>query len=64
MSMCYICVPFQGAAKKLLYPVLNGFMEEFVKALTISDPMISDSGLKKEIIKVRNVCYDLIVEHK
>ncbi|XP_063952084.1 importin-9-like [Lytechinus pictus] len=45
----------KGAAKKLLYPVLNGFMEEFVKALTITDSSVSDSGLKKEIIKALTV---------
>ncbi|XP_071477109.1 importin-9-like [Diadema antillarum] len=45
----------KGAAKKLLYPVLSVFMDEFVKALTVPDGATSDSGLKKEIIKALTV---------
>lgn len=52
----------KGVAKQLLFPLLPQFIEAFVQALQIPDGLTSDSGLKKEIIKVsenRKIANDL-----
>lgn len=47
---------FQGAAKALIFPVVQQFTEAFVQALQMPDGPTSDSGLKMEVLKVRESC--------
>lgn len=42
----------QGAAKVLIFPVVQQFTEAFVQALQIPDGPTSDSGFKMEVLKV------------
>ena len=42
----------QGAAKALIFPVVQQFTEAFVQALQMPDGPSSDSGLKMEVLKV------------
>lgn len=44
----------QGAAKALIFPVVQQFTEAFVQGLQMPDGPSSDSGLKMEVLKVRN----------
>lgn len=46
--------PLQGAAKALIFPVVQQFTEAFVQALQMPDGPSSDSGLKMEVLKVRD----------
>lgn len=46
----------QGAAKVLIFPVVQQFTEAFVQALQIPDGPTSDSGFKMEVLKV-NIYY-------
>lgn len=43
----------QGAAKVLIFPVVQQFTEAFVQALQMPDGPTSDSGFKMEVLKVR-----------
>lgn len=43
---------YQGAAKVLIFPVVQQFTEAFVQALQIPDGPTSDSGFKMEVLKV------------
>ena len=43
---------FQGAAKVLIFPVVQQFTEAFVQALQTPDGPTSDSGFKMEVLKV------------
>ncbi|KAL4622441.1 importin-9 [Arapaima gigas] len=45
----------KGAAKALIFPVVQQFTEAFVQALQMPDGPSSDSGLKMEVLKVRAV---------
>jgi len=47
-----VCVCAQGAAKALIFPVVQQFTEAFVHALQMPDGASSDSGLKMEVLKV------------
>lgn len=47
---------YQGAAKVLIFPVVQQFTEAFVQALQIPDGPTSDSGFKMEVLKV-SICY-------
>lgn len=51
--MC-VCRCVQGAAKALIFPVVQQFTEAFVQALQMPDGPSSDSGLKMEVLKVRS----------
>lgn len=42
----------QGAAKALIFPVVQQFTEAFVQALQVPDGPTSDSGFKMEVLKV------------
>lgn len=42
----------QGAAKVLIFPVVQQFTEAFVQALQMPDGPTSDSGFKMEVLKV------------
>lgn len=42
----------QGAAKVLIFPVVQQFTEAFVQALQVPDGPTSDSGFKMEVLKV------------
>lgn len=42
----------QGAAKALIFPVVQQFTQAFVQALQMPDGPSSDSGLKMEVLKV------------
>lgn len=46
----------QGAAKVLIFPVVQQFTEAFVQALQIPDGPTSDSGFKMEVLKVGIEC--------
>lgn len=46
------CFLVQGAAKVLIFPVVQQFTEAFVQALQIPDGPTSDSGFKMEVLKV------------
>lgn len=46
----------QGAAKVLIFPVVQQFTEAFVQALQIPDGPTSDSGFKMEVLKVNIYC--------
>lgn len=43
---------YQGAAKVLIFPVVQQFTEAFVQALQMPDGPTSDSGFKMEVLKV------------
>ncbi|KAJ7421519.1 Importin-9 [Pitangus sulphuratus] len=43
--------PTQGAAKVLIFPVVQQFTEAFVQALQMPDGPTSDSGFKMEVLK-------------
>lgn len=43
----------QGAAKVLIFPVVQQFTEAFVQALQMPDGPTSDSGFKMEVLKVK-----------
>lgn len=45
-------LPVQGAAKALIFPVVQQFTEAFVQGLQMPDGPSSDSGLKMEVLKV------------
>lgn len=45
----------QGAAKVLIFPVVQQFTEAFVQALQIPDGPTSDSGFKMEVLKVSHL---------
>lgn len=47
---CIVCN--QGAAKVLIFPVVQQFTEAFVQALQMPDGPTSDSGFKMEVLKV------------
>lgn len=47
---CIVCP--QGAAKVLIFPVVQQFTEAFVQALQMPDGPTSDSGFKMEVLKV------------
>lgn len=55
-----ICFCSQGAAKALIFPVVQQFTEAFVQALQMPDGPSSDSGLKMEVLKV-NISLEQIV---
>lgn len=46
---------YQGAAKVLIFPVVQQFTEAFVQALQMPDGPTSDSGFKMEVLKVSNL---------
>lgn len=46
------CFLVQGAAKVLIFPMVQQFTEAFVQALQIPDGPTSDSGFKMEVLKV------------
>ena len=50
--MCVCGLFLQGAAKALIFPVVQQFTEAFVQALQMPDGPSSDSGLKMEVLKV------------
>uniref|UniRef100_A0A4W4F5V3 Importin N-terminal domain-containing protein n=1 Tax=Electrophorus electricus TaxID=8005 RepID=A0A4W4F5V3_ELEEL len=49
--ICAIEVFEKGAAKALIFPVVEQFTEAFVQALQMPDGPTSDSGLKMEVLK-------------
>ncbi|XP_066529070.1 importin-9 [Hoplias malabaricus] len=49
--ICAIEVFEKGAAKALIFPVVQQFTEAFVQALQMPDGHTSDSGLKMEVLK-------------
>uniref|UniRef100_A0AAR2LE53 Importin N-terminal domain-containing protein n=1 Tax=Pygocentrus nattereri TaxID=42514 RepID=A0AAR2LE53_PYGNA len=49
--ICAIEVFEKGAAKALIFPVVQQFTEAFVQALQMPDGPTSDSGLKMEVLK-------------
>ena len=50
------CIDFnQGAAKVLIFPVVQQFTEAFVQALQMPDGPTSDSGFKMEVLKVSHL---------
>lgn len=51
------CFLMQGAAKVLIFPVVQQFTEAFVQALQIPDGPTSDSGFKMEVLKVSADCH-------
>lgn len=55
-----VCVRVQGAAKALIFPVVQQFTEAFVQALQMPDGPTSDSGLKMEVLKVRGTFFIFI----
>lgn len=56
--MVLLCGSLQGAAKALIFPVVQQFTEAFVQALQMPDGPSSDSGLKMEVLKVMWVIWD------
>lgn len=50
---CIVCN--QGAAKVLIFPVVQQFTEAFVQALQMPDGPTSDSGFKMEVLKVSHL---------
>ncbi|MEQ2218849.1 Importin 9 [Xenoophorus captivus] len=50
----------EGAAKALIFPVVQQFTEAFVQALQMPDGPSSDSGLKMEVLKRYILCSQLI----
>ena len=48
-----MCVCVQGAAKALIFPVVQQFTQAFIQALQMPDGASSDSGLKMEVLKVK-----------
>lgn len=52
-SACIVCN--QGAAKVLIFPVVQQFTEAFVQALQMPDGPTSDSGFKMEVLKVSHL---------
>lgn len=53
LELTCACTDFyQGAAKVLIFPVVQQFTEAFVQALQMPDGPTSDSGFKMEVLKV------------
>lgn len=51
LTVC-LCLFLKGAAKALIFPVVQQFTAAFVQALQMPDGPSSDSGLKMEVLKV------------
>lgn len=46
---------FQGSAKAFFFPVVEQFTEALVQAVQMPDGPTSDSGLKMEVLKAREL---------
>lgn len=61
---CACIVSNQGAAKVLIFPVVQQFTEAFVQALQMPDGPTSDSGFKMEVLKVSHLGHSDVLENK